>query len=214
MTTAEPGRWPPARSWVVALAILIISGITSAAGNALIAVGFPDRPVPEDLVLRAVGPYLWPQYVTEIAIIGSLVLLALYLFHCARDTFPEVIALFGVMYIIRSAIMVLTPLANSFRGPGSFGLFPLDQLGMFPSGHIAAALFCVFLIDKGKATAMRHAAVVLLIIQVVALLLSHGHYSIDIIGGALLGYFVFHEWQEGRLFGSVKSALNNCAAPR
>jgi membrane-associated phospholipid phosphatase len=196
----------------VAFGLLAASGITSAAGNALIYVGFPDRPAPEDLILRAVGPYVWAQYITEVAIISSLAVLALYIFNHARAELAEMTTIFAVMYLIRSVIMVLTPLANSYQGPGSFGFIPLDQLGMLPSGHVAAALFCIYLIDARRAPHMKHLAIALFLIQIAALLLSHGHYSIDIVGGALLGYFVFHEWREGSLFTPLKKLLGNPAA--
>jgi hypothetical protein len=38
----------------------------------------------------------------------------------------------------------------------------------------------------------------------ITLLLAHGHYSIDIAGGVLLAYFVFHEWNSGSVFGPLK----------
>jgi hypothetical protein len=198
--------FPSVRALVVALALLAASGITSAAGNVLIAVGFPDRPSPEDLLLRLLPAWTWAQYVTEVAIISSLALIAIYVLRNARDEFADVVAIFGVMYLIRSVLMVLTPLAEA-NGDGQFGFIPLDQLGMFPSGHVAASLLVFLMIDARRAPGMKRLALVLMLTQWVALLLSHAHYSIDIAGGALLGYFVYREWKNGRLFGPVKRLM-------
>jgi membrane-associated phospholipid phosphatase len=205
-TDLDTRTHPPARALVVSLALLAASGVTSAAGNVLIAVGFPDRPAPEDLLLRLLPAWTWAQYVTEVAIIGSLALIAVYVLRHARDEFADVVAIFGVMYLIRSVLMVLTPLANA-NGDGQFGFIPLDQLGMFPSGHVAASLLVLMMIDARRAPGMKRLALTLVSVQWVALLLSHAHYSIDIAGGALLGYFVYREWEDGRLFGPVKRLM-------
>lgn len=196
------------RGFVVALAVLAVSGLTSLAGNFVIALGFPDRPYPEDLVLRAVPASTWAAYVTEVAIISSLVLIFAYAMVRARGEFADMVAIFGVMYVLRSAIMVLTPLARAYRGD-NFGAIPLEQLGMFPSGHVAASLLCFLLIDRERAPGMRRAALVLLLVQSTALLVAHGHYSIDIVGGLLLGYFVWREWYSGALFDPLKRLMSD-----
>jgi hypothetical protein len=209
-TGLETPTFPSARAVVVALALLAASGVTSAAGNVVIAVGFPNRPTPEDLLLRILPVWTWAQYVTEVAIIGSLALIAVYVLRHARDEFAEVVAVFGVMYLIRSALMVLTPLASA-NGDGQFGFIPLDQLGMFPSGHVAASLLVLMMVDARRAPGMKRMAFVLMLTQWFALLFSHAHYSIDIAGGALLGYFVYREWEGGRLFGPVKRLMGTDA---
>jgi len=48
---------------------------------------------------------------------------------------------------------------------------------------------------------------VLLFAEVLALLVSHSHYSIDIVGGLLLGYFVYHQYYSGRTFDWLKPWL-------
>lgn len=195
------------RAFLVASLLLLVSGITSAAGNALIVARFPDRPTPQDLLLQVLPSVKYAQYATEIAIIGSFVVLFAYAARHARHEFADMVAVFGIMYLVRSILMVLTPLANSYDGPGHFGFIPLDQLGMFPSGHVAAALLCFLVIDAPRAPAMKRLALGLMVTQWIALLLSHGHYSIDIAGGILLGYFVHREWRDGSLFGPVKRLM-------
>jgi len=201
------GAFPQPRAIVVALGVLATSGLTSFAGNILIMRRFADRPRPDDLILLLVPASRFAQYVTEAAIIGSLVLLAAYVFTRARETFAEVVAIFGVMYLIRSAVMVLTPVASAYAGQGPFGAIPLDQVGMFPSGHAAAAFFAFVLIDGERAPRMRQGALVLMLVQWAALFASHAHYSIDVIGGILLGYFVWREWFQGSVFRPVQRLM-------
>ena len=40
-------------------------------------------------------------------------------------------------------------------------------------------------------------------VMIAGLLLAHGHYSIDIVGGLLLAYFVATVWRTGRLFAPI-----------
>ena len=39
--------------------------------------------------------------------------------------------------------------------------------------------------------------------MIAGLILAHGHYSIDVIGGLLLSYFVATVWQRGDLFRPI-----------
>ena len=199
--------WPSGRALGVAVALLAGAGITTLAGNILIHVGFPDRPYPDDLLFRMVPPVYEAQYLTEPAIIGSLAILLVYAIRHARERFAEMLAMFGIFYLVRSVLMVLTPLANAYDGPSHYGTIPLDQLGMFPSGHAGAALMCFMLIDAARAPVARRVALWLMITQVVALLLSRGHFSIDLAGGVLLAYFVVREWNDGASFRPVQRMM-------
>lgn len=197
------------RGLVVACLVLFVSGLTSFAGNIVLAVRFPDRPVPEDLMLRVLPYVKFAEYVTEVAIVGSLALIAVYAFRHARHELPDMIAVFGIMYLLRSFIMVLTPLASPNHAPGHFGITPIDQLGMFPSGHVAASLLVLLMIDGQRAPVMKRLALILMLTQWAAMLFAHGHYGIDIVGGILLGYFVWREWYDGVLFRPLQRLMES-----
>lgn len=202
----EPANRTP-RALLVAAALLALSGLTSLVGNMIIARGFTDRPRPEDLLLRLVPAFKVAEYVTEVAIISSFLVLLVYVLRHAREDFTGMIALFGIFYLMRSVLMVLTPLANSWTGQGHFGFIPLDQLGMFPSGHVGASLLCVMLIDPERAPVLKRVALALLLTQIAGLILARGHYSIDIAGGLLLAYFVHREWTCGTLFAPIRRLM-------
>jgi membrane-associated phospholipid phosphatase len=136
------------------------------------------------------------------AMVLGCVLFAYYALRYAPDEVPEYLAVLAIMYLFRAVLIVLTPLAHA-RGEGP-PAFPLFQNGMFPSGHTAAALLFAWMTDARRAPRLRRAQYVLLAVVVVCLVISHGHYSIDIVGGALLAYFVHREWTSGTLFATVK----------
>ena len=205
--------WPRPRALLVASMLLLLSGITSLAGNILIYTRFPDRPAPQDLLLQVLPSSTYAQYVTEVAIIGVFVVLLIYVLRHARHQLADMIAIFGIFYLIRSVLMVLTPLAHSYAGPGNFGAMPLDQLGMFPSGHAGASLICFMMIDADRAPVLRRLTLAFAVTQWVALLLSHGHYSIDVAGGMLLAYFVYREWDDGPLFRPLRRLVHGEERP-
>lgn len=194
------------RSLVTALALLAVGGgIGEEITSRLIAEKFPDRPIPEDALFRILPYVSEARYLTA----GALILAAVIFFwHVIARTparLPELIAIFAIMYTSRAVIMILTPLADA-HGPGPF-VFPLQQHGMFPSGHIAVMMLFTRLIDEQEAPTLHRLELALLVTCSVAFVLSHGHYSIDVIGGLLLGYFVQQEWTNGSLFAFVKRMI-------
>jgi membrane-associated phospholipid phosphatase len=117
---------------------------------------------------------------------------------------PEVIALFGLMEIGRALIMVLTPLAVPYDEATHFGLEGVRNWGEFPSGHAATFLLYYLIVDGDVSPRIKSALRWLLVGEIVALLVSHSHYSIDIVGGLLLAYWVHREYAEGRTFDALK----------
>lgn len=191
-----------ARRLLAGLAVLAGGALACEAASRFIAARFPDRPVVPDLLLE-IAPFAADvRHVTAAAMVAGALLFAYYALRFAPKEIPRFAAVLGIMYLLRAAIMVLTPLAHA-RGGGP-PAFPLFQHGMFPSGHTAAALLFAFLTDAGRAPRLRVAQFALLAIVIAALLISRGHYSIDIVGGALLAYFVDREWTNGSLFDPVK----------
>lgn len=73
----------------------------------------------------------------------------------------------------------------------------VTQNGEFPSGHMASVFMCMLLVDGAKSPRIKAAMIALAVIEGVSLLMSHQHYSIDLVGGMLLSYFLVHEYAEG-----------------
>ena len=187
---------------MVAAGLLAAVAVTSILGNRFILAYFPDRPRPRDLLFELL-PYVgWTSYLTLIALVIGFSLFLYYALRYERSRIPAFTAIFAIMYILRAAIMILTPLASS-QGEGPF-LFTVQQYGMFPSGHAAASMILVLLTSAELAPGVHRAQVLLAVMEVTGLVLAHGHYSIDIVGGLLLAYFVVHVWTDGHLFDPLK----------
>jgi len=199
---AERSNW--VRSLVVSGAFLLVALVASRASSSFIASRFPDRPLPPDLLFDTLPYVPWMQYVTDIALLTELALLIWYVARGHARKLPEMIALFGIMELLRAFIITLTPLAGPLGNGAFHGIVRATQNGEFPSGHAASALlFCLF-VDASEAPRLRALMNVLVVVVCGAMLLSHGHYSIDIVGGLLLSYFVYHEYTDGRLFDWLK----------
>ncbi|NTW29407.1 MAG: phosphatase PAP2 family protein [Coriobacteriia bacterium] len=186
------------------LTFLVLSLLFSFLMSAFIAGHFPDRPTPRDLLFETLPYFDTCQYTTDIALFSAIALAAFYSLRTVPEKFPSFLAMFGTMYTLRALIMVLTPLASAHGNGERFGLVPLIQNGMFPSGHAACALLCFLIIDPKLAPNLRRIVLALACITWLSLLLSHSHYSIDIVGGPLLSYFVWREWTVGTLLNPLK----------
>ena len=183
-------RW--VRALVASVALLLVSGVAARATSALIDIWFPDRPTPPDLLFDLLPYVEWTQYLTDIALLVALALLVYHALTGRRQDIPMMVALFGIMELLRAFITVLTPLAGPLGNGAYYGLIHMTQNGEFPSGHAASVMLCYLLVDGKQSPRIKAAMVVLLVVECMSLLLSHGHYSIDIIGGLWLSYFVYH----------------------
>ncbi|MGB4593556.1 MAG: phosphatase PAP2-related protein [Coriobacteriia bacterium] len=191
------------KAWLVAVALLMAVGITSLLGNRLILDRFPDRPRPRDLLFELLPFVHWARYLTLIALVLGFSLFFYYALRYERSRIPAFTAVFCLMYLFRAAIMILTPLASA-QGESSF-VFSVQQYGMFPSGHMAASLILFLLTSGTLAPGLRKLQALLAVVECAGLVLAHGHYSIDIVGGLLLAYFVVQVWTSGRLFDPLKA---------
>jgi membrane-associated phospholipid phosphatase len=101
----------------------------------------------------------------------------------------------GIGYLVRAILMALTPLGQPVGNNETMGiglLLNIYQHGMFPSGHTCLAATIYFLMDRACAPRMKTAAGILVIAEMVTLLLSHAHYSIDLVGALMVAWLVVH----------------------
>lgn len=206
--SAEGGR---GRRWGRALAaagmVMLASAVLEYPLSELIQSRYPDRPKPPDLLFDLLPHWASWQLVVEALYVAGAVLLGVYVFRHAIRRIPEIVAVYGLMEIGRALTMVLTPLAAPYDEATHIGIEGIRNWGEFPSGHAATFLLYYLLVDASVSPRIKKALLVMLAAEIVALLVSHSHYSIDIVGGLLLGYFVYHEYFEGRLFDWLKPWL-------
>ena len=112
------------------------------------------------------------------------------------------------MEIFRAAIIILTPLAVPYDAATHFTVNEtIRNWGEFPSGHIATMLLFYLIVAREDAPGIKRTLAVLIAAEIVVLLVSHSHYSVDIVGGLLLGYFVYHAYYGSRLFARLRLLL-------
>lgn len=152
---------------------------------------YPDPPVLEyDFFLN-----LFPQtraFISLSDLIGRAgALIIIYIMWEERfRRVPKLIFLLAAMYVLRSFAIILTPLGQIHPPDETYSesnfLAQNFYFGMFFSGHTASAFLQVFFI---KGHWLRPYAMAIAIFEVIALLASHSHYSIDIFGGFFVAYF-------------------------
>lgn len=191
------------RTWAISVGLGLLAAVTTLLANLVILRGFPETARPDDL-LFALLPYVRPaRWLTLAALIlGFGVFLADLLRRdgWASRRLQEAATAFALMYLLRAGMTVLTPLAPA-QGDEPF-LFSPQQYGMFPSGH-TAAITLLLLLTPADRTGPRRAQWLALTVMVAGLLLARGHYSIDIVGGLLLGYVVVHAVRTWRLLAPL-----------
>lgn len=172
---------------------LLISGAAMdiITSQYLIPKLFPNR-VPIADTLFNILPYApWTQYLTDLANVFSVALLLFYLFPRRWGKLPLVLAILGLGYLMRSIFTMLNPFGGPLGNIVHYGLTTVHQYGEFPSGHVFLVTATYFLIQNDTPV-LKKLALLSVTIEVISLLLSHGHYSVDIIGGWLIGYFTYH----------------------
>lgn len=172
--------------WVVTIATLLIN-------INFLNTHYGDAPRPDDLILELIPETM--TFVTLSEVTGMLgTVLILYIMWTERfRRVPKLLALLGMMYMLRGFTIILTPLGQiqppAETYPAGDFIAQNFYYGMFFSGHTASAWIQVFFL---KGNRLRPVAAVIGCIQVFTLFASHQHYTIDIVGGLLVAYFFTH----------------------
>lgn len=136
-------------------------------------------------------------YVADITLLAIATLL-IYSYRRQPQHLPFIINSVSITLIIRSVLILLTPVNNSFGTAEYWDLFSFTSYpsGMFPSGHTACAFLSYLFVKSNPNHHYRRLMAILLLIEIIALITSHGHYSIDIIGGLMLAYIIYRQGQD------------------
>lgn len=87
---------------------------------------------------------------------------------------------------------MLTPLGSSMGNEMQYGLTNIHQYGCFPSGHTIMVVLAYMIIQGEENRTLKALALSSVIVEITSLVLSRGHYSIDIAGGLLVSYFAYY----------------------
>jgi len=143
-----------------------------------------------DLVLDRLPLYDLGFYYDLFSFIPIIIVIVYIIHKNDHNRIPFILLLSGIIEIIRGIFVVLTPLGNppGFLGSGPpFNGFSLYELGVYPSGH-AGSVFLLLLMVRSNL--YKWLIFVCLMTVIVMLLLTHAHYSIDILSGLLFAYAV------------------------
>jgi membrane-associated phospholipid phosphatase len=179
------------RKTLLSLAVLVGAALFCFAISELIQRMYPDRPIVPDILFTLLPDIPVLAYVTDPIMLVDIVLILWYAFGRDRIHLPFYFFSVGITYVGRGLLMVLTPLGRPTGNLDSYGvsiLINMKQHGMFPSGHVTLATAIYFLIDGRKYPEFKWAAGLLGLAEMITLILSRGHYSIDVVGGVMLGY--------------------------
>ena len=164
-------------------------------------------PMLSDLILDNL-PVIDLSLVYDIVCLIPIFLVFVYVAHRKEyNRVPFILLMVGIFYLVRGVFIVLTPFGNPPLFGGSdplFNGFSKYELGVYPSGHTGNVFMLFMLVND---SIYKKIILVCLVIVIIALLLSHGHYSIDIFSGiffayAIRSYGIKHFW----MFDLSKSA--------
>lgn len=187
------GRALSSRRTLLAFAALMAAVALFIPANLLIDALYPDRPIVPDIFFTLSPELPFLAYVTDPLLFVSIALLLVQALKFDRGRLPYYLSSIALLYFARCFLMVLTPLGRPTGNHDSYGIFEFTgilQHGMFPSGHQMLATLSWLLIDAKAHPRLKHAAGIIVVLEGTALLLSRGHYSIDVVGGSLVAWFI------------------------
>ncbi len=147
-------------------------------------------PMLSDLILDNL-PVMDVSLVYDIVCLIPIFSVFVYIFHKKDfNRVPFILLMVGIFYLVRGVFIVLTPFGNPPMFGGSdplFNGFSKYELGVYPSGH-AGNVFMLYLLVNDSF--YKKLILTCLVIVIIALFLSHGHYSIDIFSGIFFSYAI------------------------
>lgn len=183
------------RYFYLCLLALVLAGLANFVSSEYIQSLYPNRLPIIDLIFDNTPTVMWTQYITDIAVLLSGLVIFYYILKYEIDYFPYFLFVIAMYFAFRAVIIPLNPFGGYWGNMNTYGISKIMQHGAFPSGHTGFAVVAYMLADKSKSRVVKLILYILVLAEIVSLIFSRGHYTIDIIGGLLLGYFVVHEFQ-------------------
>ena len=184
-----------------ATALMVVGIISNPIASRFIHLFFPERLPAHDLFFSLTPTVLWTQYISDPLLLTSLVAFLIMILRRYKRGHQEIIrqVIFSIAIVLclRAMMEILTPLQRMETFNQPYGVFQVIQHGLFPSGHTAIA-FLLYLYAQKLKPKKRWLLFFYfqLIAQIVVLLLSRGHYSIDIAGGLMIAYIAFRKTKD------------------
>jgi len=187
--------------------LYLFGSLMANYGSSYLLSNFNLSQQPANDILLMITPRIqWMGYVAD----SILIITTGILFFSLRkklNQIPFIIYSISAVLFVRSFLVLLTPVNNSFGGREYWDLFSFSKYpsGMFPSGHTAFTYLCYLFLKDNSNKIYAKISMLLLISEIIALITSHGHYSIDIIGGLMLAYIIYRLGKDFQKKSSSKS---------
>jgi membrane-associated phospholipid phosphatase len=154
---------------------------------------YPNPVRPDDLLLDIIPEMkLFIPIGEGLAIIGIIVMTYILWEGHFRQA-PKLLFVLFFMFLLRGFTLPLTPLAQIQPPAENYAeqhiIAQIFYQGMFFSGHTATAFTLAFFAQEHR---LRPLLFALASMQAFSLVASHSHYSIDIVGGFFVAFFVTH----------------------
>ena len=172
------------------LAFLVVCGGLLYLATLFIYRFYPDLAVAKDLFFMNT-PYVDILWLADLIVAAAVASFIIYMVrHKKMKELPFYAVMLGVYYFLKAVFIYLTPLGNPHPSPGT-GLGFLPSGGMFPSGHLGT-IFLLFLFTlDSKSKYWKGYFIILCIFEATAMILSRGHYTIDLVGALFIAYTVW-----------------------
>jgi membrane-associated phospholipid phosphatase len=178
--------------WWSLLFLIVASGLNMVSSQ-VIQHFFPERAKIIDTLFLLTPQIMWTQYLTDIAAIVAPIALLYFILREDSDFLPYYLVTIATGYLLRAFLVLLNPIGGYFGNMDHYGLSNIIQHGMFPSGHTMLVFIAYFLSSGITNKSWRSFFLINALVEIIALVLSRGHYGVDIVGGILVAYLVVNE---------------------
>ena len=156
---------------------------------------YPNLTITPDFILNHT-PYLNVLWFADAIVLLAIASFLIFIFSEKKwKEIPFYAMILGIYALLRATLSYINPLGNPAPNPGGLGLPFLPNGGMFPSGHVGT-IFLFFLLSKNKSKRWCIYFLGLLITEIIIMILSKGHYTIDIVGAFFIAYTLWKVGEE------------------
>ena len=184
-------------AWVALLGVVMT--VTILMNVDFLNTKYPDPvlPQPPDLILDSIPPnYTFITIGEYLSRLEAAFMAFFFLSSTARlRRLPRLFFMLAIMYILRGFAFTLTPLKQivspeEYYSASNFFAQKFYH-GMYFSGHSASALIQAFFFwdERYRGTRITWFVLPVALAEIVSLLISHQHYSVDIFGAVFVAYF-------------------------
>jgi membrane-associated phospholipid phosphatase len=172
------------------LAFLVLSLVIEYISDVNIYNAYPNLQVATDFLFLHL-PFINILWLADLLLLLASTSFLFFMFSKKEvKNFPFYATVIGIFNLIRAGFIYLTPLGNPHPASG-LGLAFLPSGGMFPSGHVGAMFLFFLFALKSKSKYWSIYFMILLVIEVISMILSRGHYTIDMIGALFIAFTIW-----------------------